>query len=104
MKVGVVAIAIHHPRPEFRDELIARVQQAAEVMQTTDGCLSADCWVTLSDEAVVTIGQWHNQEALARSFDAVKAHGVDFDHDDRESRPREILRLVTPYDSGRMDE
>jgi quinol monooxygenase YgiN len=96
MKVGIVAI--HYPRPEFRDQLISRVQQAAEVMRATDGCLASDCWVNLSDETVVAAGQWDNQEALARSFDAVNAHGVDFGYDDRELRPTEVLRLLTPDD------
>ena len=41
MKVGLVAL--HYPRPEYRDEMISRVRRAAEVMMTTPGCLAVDC-------------------------------------------------------------
>jgi quinol monooxygenase YgiN len=93
MKVGFVAI--HYPHISHREEFIARVQRAAEVMRLTPGCLSADCWVTVAGDAVVSTAQWESEDALASSFATAKAAGVDFDYDERESRPREILRLVS---------
>ena len=93
MKVGFVAI--HYPHISHRKEFIARVQQAGEVMRQTPGCLSVDCWVTVAGDAVVSTGQWEAEDALAASFAAAKAAGVDFTYDERESRPREILRLVS---------
>jgi len=94
MKIGFVAI--HYPHLVHREEFIARVQQAAEVMRQTPGCLAADCWVTVAGDAVVSTVQWESEEARALSFANAKAAGVDFDYDERESRPREILRLVSP--------
>ncbi len=93
MKVGF--IGIHYPHIPHREEFISRVQRAVEVMRPTPGCLSADCWVTVAGDAVVSTGQWESEEALASSFATAKAAGVDFDYDQRESRPREILRLVS---------
>ncbi len=93
MKVGF--IGIHYPHIPHREEFISRVQRAVEVMRPTPGCLSADCWVTVAGDAVVSTGQWESEEALASSFATAKAAGVDFDYDQRESRPRDILRLVS---------
>ena len=93
MKVGLVAV--HYPRPEHRDEMISRVHRAAEVMAATPGCLAVDCWVSETNQAVVTTGQWESDQALAAAFSAVRAAGLDFDYDDRESRPREILKLAS---------
>jgi quinol monooxygenase YgiN len=93
MKVGLVAL--HYPRPEYRDEMIFRVRRAAEVMAATPGCLAADCWVNEDRQAVVTTGQWESEQALMAAFSAVRAAGVDFDYDERESRPREVFRLVS---------
>ena len=93
MKVGFVAI--HYPHISHREEFISRVQQAVEVIRLTPGCLSADCWVTVAGDAVVSTGQWESEDARASSFATAKAAGVDFDYDERESRPREILRLVS---------
>jgi methionine synthase II (cobalamin-independent) len=55
MKVGFVAI--HYPHISNREEFISRVQQATEVMRPTPGCLSADCWVTVAGDAVVSTAQ-----------------------------------------------
>lgn len=93
MKVGLVAL--HYPRPEHQDEMISRVHRAAEVMAATPGCLAADCWVSDDGRAVVTTGQWESEQALMAGFAAVRTAGVDFDYDERESRPREVVRLVS---------
>ncbi|MGH3601582.1 MAG: putative quinol monooxygenase [Pseudonocardiaceae bacterium] len=94
MSVGLVAI--HHPRAETRDELISRVQKAAEIMSQTPGCQSAECWATATDDTIVTTGQWESDDAMAAGFAAVQAAGVDFDYDERESRPRNVIRLIEP--------
>jgi quinol monooxygenase YgiN len=93
MKVGL--IALHYPRPEYREEMISRVHRAAEVMAATTGCIAAECWMSDDGKAVVTTGQWESEEALMAGFAAVQAAGVDFDYDERESRPREVFRLVS---------
>jgi quinol monooxygenase YgiN len=93
MKVGVVAL--HYPRREHRDEMISRVRQAAEVMAATAGCLAVDCWVSEDGQAVVTTGQWESGQALTAGFAAVRTAGVDFGYDERESRPREVFRLIS---------
>jgi len=93
MKVGLVAF--HYPRPEHFEQMISRVRRAADVMAATPGCLAADCWVSDDRQAVVTTGQWESQEALMAGFTAVRAAGVDFDYDERESRPREVFRLAS---------
>jgi len=93
MKVGMVAL--HYPRREHRDEMILRVRQAADVMMATPGCLAADCWVSEDGQAVVTTGQWESEQALTAGFAAVQTAEVDFGYDERESRPRQVFKLVS---------
>ncbi|MEU8912746.1 hypothetical protein [Streptomyces nigrescens] len=38
--------------------------------------------------------QWESEEASAASFATVAAAGLDLAYDERESRPREIVRLA----------
>jgi quinol monooxygenase YgiN len=92
MKVGPVAL--HFPRPEYWDEMISRVHRAAAVMAAAPGCLVVDCWVSEDHQAVVTTGQWESEQALRAGFAAVRTAGVDFDYDERESRPRQVFPLV----------
>ena len=93
MKVGLVAL--HFPRPGHRDEMIARVHRAAEVMAATPGCLAVDCWVSDDGQAVVTTAQWESKQALMAGFAAVRTAGVDFDYDERESRRRQVFMLAS---------
>ncbi|MFI5526847.1 antibiotic biosynthesis monooxygenase family protein [Streptomyces platensis] len=90
MKVAMVAH--HYPHAAHRAEFIVRVHQVAEAFRGTPGCLSADCWE--SAEAVVSIVQWESEEASATSFAAVMSAGLDLAFDEREARPREIVRLA----------
>jgi len=82
MKIGLVAI--HYPRPEYWDEFIFRVHQAAEVLAATPGCLEVDCWQSEDNQAVVSTGQWESEQAFMAGFAAAHAAGVDFDDDERE--------------------
>jgi quinol monooxygenase YgiN len=93
MKVGMVAL--HYPRPEHRNEMISRVRRAADIMAAIPGCLAVDCWVTEDGRAVVTTGQWESEQALTTGFAAVQTADVDFGYDERESRPREVFKLIS---------
>jgi heme-degrading monooxygenase HmoA len=91
--VSVGLVAFHYPQPQYRDELVRRVRRAAEVMATVPGCLEVDCWQEDATGAVVTTGKWESKDAIRAGFAAVAAAKVDFDYDDRESRPREVFNL-----------
>lgn len=56
-------------------------------MAATPGCLAAECWLSEDHQAVVTVGQWESEQAMMAGFAAVRTTGVDFDYDERESRP-----------------
>jgi len=92
MTVGFVAA--HYPQPAHFDEFVARVHQVADVLRSTPGCLSAECWVTADRDAVVSIAQWESDEAFVASFAAVRDADVDVVFDERERRPRHIFKLA----------
>jgi quinol monooxygenase YgiN len=92
MQVGMVAF--HYPRPEYRDQMLGRVQRAAEYVEATPGCLAIDCWLTEDGMVIVVTGRWESEQALDTGFAAARAAGVDFAYDDREDHPRKIFRLA----------
>ena len=92
MTIGLVAV--HYPEADHADEMMDRVGAAADVLIGTPGCLEATCWRE-SGGAVVTIGKWESEDALKAGFAAVTAAGVDFEYDERESRPRDVFRMVS---------
>lgn len=93
--------ALHYPRPKHWDEMISRVHRAAEVMAATPGCPGTDCWVSDDRRAVVTTGQREPEQALMAGFAVVRAAGIDFDYDERESRPRQVVKLTSARTIGR---
>jgi quinol monooxygenase YgiN len=92
MTIGFVAV--HYPEPTRFDEFVARVRQVAEALRLTPGCLSAECWVTIDGDAVVSTAQWESDEAFAASFAAARDAGVDVTFDERERRPRQVFKLL----------
>jgi quinol monooxygenase YgiN len=83
--------AVHHPHAAHYDEFVSRLERAVEVMRPAPGCLTADCWVTPAGDAVVSITRWESEAAQLSSTATARAAGVDFD--EREARPREVVRL-----------
>ena len=85
---------MHYPKADHADEMVDRVRAAADVLIGTPGCLEATCWRE-SGGAVATIGKWESEHALKAGFAAVAAAGIDFEYDERESRPRDVFRIVS---------
>lgn len=70
MKVGMVAL--HYPRREHRDEMVSRVRQAA-----------------------VRRASGNPSRPWRQGPPPCKTAGVDFGYDERESRPRKVLKLLS---------
>lgn len=85
-------IALHYPKPEHRNEMVRRLRRANELVLESPGCHGSEIW--FSDDAVVSIGAWETQAMSQKSFDSLKAAGVDWEFDERESRPRVVYALV----------
>jgi quinol monooxygenase YgiN len=94
MALGLVAF--HYPRPEHRAELVQRMQAAAHVMRTVEGCTDASVWETPESAALVSTGTFVSEEAWTQAVRAVLEAGVDFEYDEREIRPRDVYFLVPP--------
>ncbi|GGT41326.1 antibiotic biosynthesis monooxygenase family protein [Nonomuraea spiralis] len=90
--VNVAMIATHYPQPAHREEFVTRVRKVAEVFRGMPGCLSAEIWLT--QDTVVSFVRWESDEAFAASLPALGDADVDVAFDEREARPREIVRLV----------
>lgn len=94
MALGLVAF--HYPKPEHRDELLERMRAAAEVMRAVEGCTDASVWETREGAALVSTGTFASEEAWTQAVRAVLEAGVDFEYDERESRPRDVYFLAEP--------
>ncbi|MFR9774360.1 antibiotic biosynthesis monooxygenase [Nocardia sp. SC052] len=92
MTIGFVGT--HYPKPEYFNEFVDRVHRVAAVLESTAGCLSVACWISDTGDAVVSTALFESDEALNESFSAVLAADVDVNFDDRELKPRSVLKLL----------
>lgn len=86
-------IVFHYPAKGCLDDLMRRVEAAVTALRATQGCIGAESWVTLDNDAVVATGTWHSAAALKAAFATCREQGVDFQFDERERQPRSALTL-----------
>jgi heme-degrading monooxygenase HmoA len=86
-------VAFHYAKPAYRDEMIQRLHRAAEVVRTVPGCLDADCWQDEATGAIIATARWESKDACQGGFAALDAAHVDWQYDERESRPRDVFSL-----------
>jgi heme-degrading monooxygenase HmoA len=92
--VAFRVLAFHYPRPEYRDEMVKRIERASRVMATQPGFLAADCWLDEEGDAVVAVGTFESKEEWFAAMQVVAAADVDFEFDARERQPRRVQLLV----------
>jgi heme-degrading monooxygenase HmoA len=88
-----VAIAIHHPKPEHRDEWIATMRQAGEGSVGIPGLIGPITGYTdVEGRRLVGISHWESAEALEAGVAGIKELS---DHADSMwgERPTEVLLL-----------
>jgi quinol monooxygenase YgiN len=87
-------LAFHYPRPEYYDEMVARIGNAAEVTAAVPGCVDVDCWRDEASGAVVSTAKFESKEDWRAALKAIAAANVDFAFNEREGKAREVYNLV----------
>jgi hypothetical protein len=57
--MGYAFVAFHYPGPEYRDELLFRMHQMAEMMATVPGVVDAGQWAEERSDCIVGISMCH---------------------------------------------
>lgn len=87
-------LAFHYPKPEYRDQMVKRIERASAVMATQPGFLAADCWIDEDGDAVVAVGTFDSKEQWLAAMQVITAADVDFEFDAREREPRRVQLLM----------
>jgi heme-degrading monooxygenase HmoA len=89
-----IAIAVHHPKPEHRDEWIAIMQQAGEGSAGIPGLIGSITGYAEADgRRLVGVSHWESAEALTAGIAGVKKLSDQADTAWGE-RPTDILVLT----------
>ena len=86
-------IAIHSPKPEHRDEVIASMQRAGAASDGAEGLLQMGPWQEIDGGRLVGLANWESREAfLAAAPDILAVVGAD-PFDEWEAEPAVSLHL-----------
>ena len=89
-----LGILFHYPKPEYRETMLRGFLSVASIMNAQPD-VEASTYEEGETGALVAVTRYESLEAVQAGFRAVAAAGIDPEHKpDRESRPRELHRLV----------
>jgi quinol monooxygenase YgiN len=86
-------IAIHTPRPEHRDALIASMQRVAAASAGAVGLLQMGPWQEIDGGRLVGLSIWESREAFLAAAPAIFAAVADDPFDEWETGPIVSLQL-----------
>ncbi len=84
-------LAIHHPKPEHADDLVAAMAGFGSQLDTITGMLGASAW--RDGERIVAISIWESRERFLAAGPAMAAAVAGVPFAEWESRPRELYSL-----------
>lgn len=89
-----LGMLFHYPKPEYRETMLSGFLSVAKIMNAQSG-VEASTYEEVETGALVAVTRYESLEAIQAGFRAVAAEGIDPGHNpDRESRPRELHRMV----------
>ena len=86
-------IAIHTPKPEHRDDVIASMQRAAAASEGAAGLLQMGPWQEIDGGRLVGLAIWESREAFLAAGPGIFAAVGDDPFDEWEAEPVLSLRL-----------
>jgi hypothetical protein len=86
-------IAIHYPRPEYRDQLIASMKRVAAAAEGLDGLVRIGPWREASGDRLVGLSMWESKAAFDAAGPAIFAAVAADPFDLWESQPPESFYL-----------
>ena len=89
-----LGILFHYPKSEYRETMLRGFLSVAKIMNAQPS-VEASTYEEVETGALVAVTRFESLESIQAGFRAVAAAGIDPEHDpDRESRPRELHRMV----------
>jgi heme-degrading monooxygenase HmoA len=90
-------IAIHHPKPEHRDDVLQSMTRVGDALRGSSGLLQIGPWQEEEGNRLIGLSIWESREAFELALRAVGRFGRS--PEDWEERPaEEIFAVGKPED------
>jgi len=85
-------LAVHYPKPEHRNDLLAAMQRLNAALQDAPGLIHIGAWQEESGTRIVAISIWESQNAFQEALGRFASAVGDVPFGEWEQRPRELIR------------
>jgi quinol monooxygenase YgiN len=90
-----VAVAIHHPEPEYVEEFLAFMDRVRAAASDAPGLIEFRTWRDTLTNRLVGLSRWESDEAFSRAMPQI----MSLSHERRpewSAQPDDLLLLTTP--------
>jgi uncharacterized protein YndB with AHSA1/START domain/quinol monooxygenase YgiN len=91
-----IHLALHHPRPEHADELLASMRRVDEAAQGAPGLIQIGAWRDEKRGVLVGLALWESAEAFQASAGRIFQVVEDAPFDEWLERPPDVFHLTRP--------
>jgi heme-degrading monooxygenase HmoA len=89
-------IVIHHPKPEYVDEVLASMHRAAQAAAGTPGLIAMGPWRSDSDTRLMGFASWESEDAFHAGRERIFSVVADDPFDVWLARPSEMIITDAP--------
>jgi heme-degrading monooxygenase HmoA len=89
-----VHLAIHHPKPEHVDDLLASMRRVDQEAQGSPGLIQIGAWRDQGSDRVVGLALWESAEAFGASVERIFEVVADAPFDQWLRQPPDVFRLT----------
>ena len=87
-------LALHHPKPEHLDDLLAAMQRLNDALQDAPGLLQIGAWRDESSTRIIAISIWESQQDFQGALGRIASVVANVPFGEWEERPRELIRAT----------
>jgi heme-degrading monooxygenase HmoA len=91
-----VHMAIHYPRPEYVDDVLASMQRVDKAAAGTPGLIQIGAWRDQESSRLVGLATWESREAFQAAAERIFRIVADDPWDEWCDRPIDVFHLTQP--------
>ncbi|MFY9865885.1 MAG: antibiotic biosynthesis monooxygenase [Trebonia sp.] len=91
-----VHLAIHYPRPEYADDVLASMHCVDEAAEGSRGLIRMGAWRDENSNRLVGLAMWESREAYEAAAERIFQVVADDAWDQWCERPIDVFRLTQP--------
>ena len=73
----ITHLAIHHPNPEYKEDVLASMRRVDAAAAGSDGLIRINGWREIDGDRLVGISMWESMEAFQAAADRIFAAARD---------------------------